>query len=652
MASDRTGANRRTRAASRHLSLPQPLLNLSVAASMAGDCPADQRATSSATLTEAVATLVSFKNNAQGHVRLFWVNFAGEEVQFGLIEQGSIHRSNTYPGHVWRVRADSADQHLVDEVRISDGMTEHTIEPCGKKWASAEPNASPPLRRRRGRATNNIISAALNVRRLLPPASVEAAKASRALFPRCEWDNHIAEDYAPPGYYIVCGTEDGERATTTLGFFTSKTREPIVMDVPKDMHHSWHAVRAAITDVLGLSVDRLGDADEDPMAPAPVNELPRWKIFATDGRYRFHSLSFLVQDDVNPTGTSILVEGGVFFWPGVKVGHTTVVKHVAGFEGEPVVLTTLSMRPLIFEVDGIMREDECDHLIAHAKSHMKESVVSKMDHDKGKADTTWRTSKTYFVPKGSTKVLKNLERRVRDLTNIPISHGENAQILQYGESGHYYTHHDYFDPNLYKQSPGTLQLIEHGAKNRLATAFWYMSNVDGGGETNFPRFDGAPPPMDTTTCTQGLSVKPNKGKMIIFFNMLPNGDTDPLSLHAGCSVVGQKLKWSANKWLWNKPFNKHTWAGDETDLLQERGVDLLPKDASVSTGSLDGFARLPDFSSDDPPSDAPISWRGEVNVTHGAVLVAALVLVALLAWRIAGGCSGSGRHVGKKKKGG
>ena len=46
---------------------------------MAGDCPADQRATSSATLTEAVATLVSFKNNAQGHVRLFWVNFAGEE---------------------------------------------------------------------------------------------------------------------------------------------------------------------------------------------------------------------------------------------------------------------------------------------------------------------------------------------------------------------------------------------------------------------------------------------------------------------------------------------------------------------------------------------------------------------------------------------
>ena len=136
--------------------------------------------------------------------------------------------------------------------------------------------------------------------------------------------------------------------------------------------------------------------------------------------------------------------------------------------------------------------------------------------------------------------------------------------------------------NSYRNSRSTLDLVENGAKNRLSTVFWYMSDVKSGGETNFPRFNGSPPPRDTKSCNVGLNVKPKKGKVIIFHNMLPDGSLDPLSLHAGCSVT-EGEKWSANKWIWNKPYSTNGWIGDDTDLAKEANVDLYTTNNSLHT---------------------------------------------------------------------
>ena len=44
--------------------------------------------------------------------------------------------------------------------------------------------------------------------------------------------------------------------------------------------------------------------------------------------------------------------------------------------------------------------------------------------------------------------------------------------------------------------------------------------------------------------------------MIIFYSMRPDGTMDDLSLHGGCDVLDpDKTKWSANFWLWNKPYH-------------------------------------------------------------------------------------------------
>ena len=84
----------------------------------------------------------------------------------------------------------------------------------------------------------------------------------------------------------------------------------------------------------------------------------------------------------------------------------------------------------------------------------------------------------------------------------------------------------------------------------------------GGGQTNFPRAateaypDGGPLVRDYFDCSKGLSVYPQAGKVIIFYSMLPSGDMDDFSLHGGCDVLDKEAtKWSANFWLWNKPYH-------------------------------------------------------------------------------------------------
>ncbi|EGZ23322.1 hypothetical protein PHYSODRAFT_310730 [Phytophthora sojae] len=244
-----------------------------------------------------------------------------------------------------------------------------------------------------------------------------------------------------------------------------------------------------------------------------------------------------------------LFEGGQFVWPGIRIGHKTLVKDVAG-KGD-VVLETLSMTPLVFSVEEFLKDDEIDIIMNLSLEHLKPSGVTLMDGHENRAATDWRTSTTYFLPSDAHPKIDEIDQRVSDLTKVPIDHQEDVQVLRYEKTQKYDHHTDYFPVEHHKNAPHILESIDYGYKNRMITVFWYMSDVAKGGHTIFPRAGGAPRPTSMKDCTTGLNVPPKKRKVIVFYSMLPNGEGDPMSLHGGCPVE-EGVKYSGNKWVWNK----------------------------------------------------------------------------------------------------
>ena len=75
-------------------------------------------------------------------------------------------------------------------------------------------------------------------------------------------------------------------------------------------------------------------------------------------------------------------------------------------------------------------------------------------------------------------------------------------------------------------------------------------------------------------------MKPSKGDALLFFSLLPNATTDPLSLHGSCPVI-QGEKWSATKWIRVRSFE----TSNEEDASSGECVD---KNVFCSSWERDG----------------------------------------------------------------
>merc|ERR1711972_546614 len=76
------------------------------------------------------------------------------------------------------------------------------------------------------------------------------------------------------------------------------------------------------------------------------------------------------------------------------------------------------------------------------------------------------------------------------------------------------------------------------------------STVKQGGETYFPSAYGGPWPSDLGRC-RGPSVKPKRGRALLFYSLHPDGKPNPSSVHGGCKVK-KGVKYSINIWTFNQ----------------------------------------------------------------------------------------------------
>jgi len=269
-------------------------------------------------------------------------------------------------------------------------------------------------------------------------------------------------------------------------------------------------------------------------------------------------------------GLVLVFQGGQFVWPGVRIGFLRTIdlystmplaisehnqeRHTRSGGGSSsssnnkpttATLETLSLSPLILSVKGFLSTEECDHIQAKASPTMRYSEVVLMDHDAGRPASDFRTSQTTFLHSDRDDVLVDLDYRTASLVRVPRNHQEPVQVLRYGRGEKYSAHADYFEAALYQNDANTQRLIKGGVRNRMSTVFWYLTDVGAGGETVFPRFNGSrESSMDD--CDNGLKVKPERGKVLIFYSMKPDGTEDPASLHGACPVK-EGIKWAANK---------------------------------------------------------------------------------------------------------
>jgi len=141
-----------------------------------------------------------------------------------------------------------------------------------------------------------------------------------------------------------------------------------------------------------------------------------------------------------------------------------------------------------------------------------------------------RTSKVHYLSERRDhliyKLTKRLERALGFKMYAPGKPyvSENYQIMNYGIGGKIGLHLDTFD---------TQSELGIGG-GRITTAMLYLSDVEAGGRTIFPKL--------------GISVRPEAGSLLYWHLRRTDGSTDSRMNHLGCPVLFGD-KWIGNKWV-------------------------------------------------------------------------------------------------------
>jgi prolyl 4-hydroxylase len=262
--------------------------------------------------------------------------------------------------------------------------------------------------------------------------------------------------------------------------------------------------------------------------------------------------------------------------------HSIPPRHqVAPAAKHPGGVSILSWNPRVFHYKQFLSDGECNHLMALASGNMAPSTIMLPTGEIHKDG--YRTSKQAWVNKSHDAAVTEIEARIATWAMLPVENGEDLQVALYEEGETFKEHYDFFHGNL--TSPGG---------QRVATVIMYLSDVESGGETMFPRStrlngggssnNGSSSAHhsemrdDTSWSPCGkigeVSVKPRKGDAILFFSLTPSAVADYLSLHVGCPVVKGK-KWTATKWIHLEPFEQ-TGPQVATEESESSCVDLSP----------------------------------------------------------------------------
>ena len=186
-----------------------------------------------------------------------------------------------------------------------------------------------------------------------------------------------------------------------------------------------------------------------------------------------------------------------------------------------------------------------------------------------------------------SKITYSVREKVALLTGSPGSLQELPKLLRYNNAEKFAPHHD---ANFWGDKP-----LGPEGSDRVLTVLLYLSDVEAGGETSFPKgrlFRKKSQEMAgrSTVCSgpvrTALPVK--KGNALLFWSKDPiSVMVDDAALHEGCPVM-EGTKWSMTIWIHDYihpatygsivgDFTGHIWDDEEDMKKMMSGKSKLAK---------------------------------------------------------------------------
>lgn len=222
-------------------------------------------------------------------------------------------------------------------------------------------------------------------------------------------------------------------------------------------------------------------------------------------------------------------------------------------------LEVLNAEARIYLYHNFLSEEECDAIIEKAGPRLKRSDVR--NEETGEVEvSTKRTSWGMYFTRAEDPTIEAVERRIAEWTLFPTFQQEGMEVVRYLPSDKSDEHYDAFfneDNNI-------------NGGNRLATVLIYLSDVEEGGETTFPKIP-APNGVNEgySDCAKHvLAVKPRKGDALLFYSLNYKGEVVQESLHAACPVI-KGVKWSMPTWIHT---GHYYMGGDKYDVERAQAV--------------------------------------------------------------------------------
>ncbi len=184
--------------------------------------------------------------------------------------------------------------------------------------------------------------------------------------------------------------------------------------------------------------------------------------------------------------------------------------------------------PYIATIDDVFTALECAHLMELGRPLLQPSLT--VDPQSGQAvRMPLRTSHSmHFEAFQEDFWLRVMQLRLCRHFGSPLAACEPLALLRYQPGEEYRPHRDYLPPARLAMADGQI------GGQRLYTAFVYLSDVEAGGETDFPEL--------------GVRISPKAGRAVLFHNTLADAAPDPRTLHAGLPVAAGD-KWLATLWI-------------------------------------------------------------------------------------------------------